>query len=191
MNINHKPGSTFRSVLFIIFFFIVGFAFILNNTESYAENEGDPAKIVQDSPDLYIININNQNYKKDRKGPVKFAHKKHVLENKITCFECHHEYKDEDKDGKMDEDKDVDKGESKGLRNFYNPWKDKKKCSECHDPLVKKENAPKLQAAYHLSCKGCHEKKRIFKDELKDNPLDYRKCTTCHQKIASEEKTQG
>lgn len=176
MNINHKPGSTFRSALIFMLFFIAGFIFIFYNGDLYAENEEDPTKIVKESPDLDIIIINNQTYKEDRKEPVKFEHKKHAMDNKITCFECHHEYKSDDTEAE----------ENKEKENLYDPWKETKKCSKCHDPLEIKEKAPKLQAAYHLSCKGCHEKKTIFKDKPQ-GPLEYRKCTPCHINQSPEE----
>ena len=180
MNINHKPGSTFRSALIFMLFLIAGFVFISYNGDLYAENEEDPTKIVQESPDLDIITINNQVYKEDRKEPVKFEHKKHAMENKITCFECHHEYKSDETEAE----------ENKEMENLYDPWKETKKCSKCHDPLEIKEKAPKLQAAYHLSCKGCHEKKTIFKDKPQ-GPLEYRKCTPCHINQSPEDLAEG
>ena len=176
MNMNHKPGSIFRSALIIMLFFIVGFAFIAYNTASYAENGEDPSKIVQESPDLDIIIIDNKGYKEDRKEAVRFEHKKHAMDRKITCFECHHEYKEDD--GVEENDKDRE--------NLYDPWKETKKCSKCHDPLEVKDKAPKLQAAYHLACKGCHETRKIFKDKPQ-GVLEYRKCTPCHIKQSSEE----
>ena len=65
MNMNHKPGSTFRSVLIVMLFFIAGFAFILNNTALHAESNEDPSKIVQEIPELDIIIINNNIYKEN------------------------------------------------------------------------------------------------------------------------------
>ncbi|MBW1797223.1 MAG: cytochrome c3 family protein, partial [Deltaproteobacteria bacterium] len=82
-----------------------------------------------DVPDEVVIE--NENYKKDKKGPVKLSHKKHSTEYKVACADCHHEYKD----GK-------------------NCWKEGdpvKKCSECHSPLreeAKKAEVKKLQNAY-------------------------------------------
>jgi len=84
---NHKPGSTFRSALILMLFFIAGFAFITFNTALHAESIEDPSKIVQDKPELDIIIINNNIYKEERKEAVKFEHKKHAMERKITCFE--------------------------------------------------------------------------------------------------------
>jgi hypothetical protein len=55
-------------------------------------SSGDEAKA--DSNKLDLILLNNQGYKKKRKGPVEFTHKKHVYEYKVFCWNCHHDYKD-------------------------------------------------------------------------------------------------
>jgi len=113
--------------------------------------------IAADVPDEIIIE--NKGYEKDKKGPLKFSHKKHHEEYKAACTDCHHEFKD----GK-------------------NVWKEGdpvKKCIACHDPLEKKGKVMKLQNAYHRNCKNCH------KAYIKDNPKSkapYKKCTKCHQK---------
>ncbi|UCF82447.1 MAG: cytochrome c3 family protein [Desulfobacteraceae bacterium] len=110
-----------------------------------------------DAPDE--VTIENEGYKKDKKGPIKLSHKQHSEDYKVACTECHHDYKD----GK-------------------NVWKDTdpvKKCSECHDPVKKKGNANKLQLAYHSNCKNCH-KDIVAKDSSKKAP--FKKCTECHQK---------
>jgi hypothetical protein len=98
------------------------------------------------------IMIENK-YKDDKKGPVKLSHKKHSVDYKVACTECHHEYKD----GK-------------------NVWNDKmpvKKCSACHDPEKKQGNADKLQLAYHKNCQTCHK-------ELKGKEAPWKKCADCH-----------
>ena len=105
------------------------------------------------------VTIENEGYKKDKKGPVKLTHKKHSEDYKVACTDCHHDYKD----GK-------------------NVWKDTdpvKKCSECHDPVKKQGNAKKLQLAYHANCKNCH-KDLVAKDSSKKAP--FKKCTECHEK---------
>ena len=115
------------------------------------------ALIAADVPDE--ATIENEGYKKDKKGPVKLSHKKHSEEYKVACADCHHDYKD----GK-------------------NVWKDTdpvKKCSECHNPLKKDGKIKKLQNAYHRNCKNCH-KEVIAKDATKKAP--FKKCTECHQK---------
>lgn len=109
--------------------------------------------IAADVPDT--INIENQGYSKDKKGAVKFSHKKHSTDYKVACTECHHDYKD----GK-------------------NVWKEGeavKKCGDCHNPLKKEGKVKKLQDAYHRNCKNCHKAL-----EGKDAP--YKKCNDCHEK---------
>jgi len=106
------------------------------------------------------ISIQNSGYKKDKKGPVKFSHKKHHADYKVACTECHHDYKD----GK-------------------NVWKEGipvKKCSECHNPLKKEGKVKKLQNAYHRNCKNCH--KALGKEGKPTGP--FKKCNQCHAKKA-------
>ena len=115
------------------------------------------ALIAADVPDE--VTIENEGYKKDKKGPVKLSHKKHHEDYKLACTECHHDYND----GK-------------------NVWKDSdpvKKCSECHNPLKKEGKVKKLQNAYHRNCKTCH---KAYIKENPDSKAPYKKCTKCHQK---------
>jgi hypothetical protein len=105
-----------------------------------------------DVPD--VISIENKGYKSDKKGPVKLTHKKHSVDYKVKCDECHHVFKD----GK-------------------NVWKEGdpvQKCSACHDPEEKKAGADKLQTAFHKNCQTCHK-------QLKDKEAPYKKCNDCHQ----------
>ena len=107
-----------------------------------------------DAPDE--INISNEGYKKDIKGPVKFSHKKHHEEYKVACTECHHDY-----------------------QNGKNVWKEGdpvKKCGDCHNPEKKQGKVDKLQNAYHKNCKDCH--KDAEKAGKKNAP--YKKCNDCH-----------
>jgi len=111
--------------------------------------------IAADVPDK--VTIENQGYKKDKKGSVTFDHKKHATDYKVACTECHHIFKD----GK-------------------NVWKegDKvQKCSECHDVNENTEKdgmkVMKLQNAYHKNCKTCHKEKE-------KGP--FKKCNDCHAK---------
>ena len=99
--------------------------------------------------------IENQGYKTDKKGPVKFSHEKHSKDYGVACTDCHHEYSD----GK-------------------NTWKEGdpvKKCNACHDPIKTDGNVHKLQTAFHKNCKDCHK-------EHKDKNAPYKKCNDCHQK---------
>ncbi len=109
-----------------------------------------------DVPDEVLIQ--NDAYQKDKKGPVNFTHKKHHVDYKIACADCHHAYTD----GK-------------------NTWKEGapvQKCSDCHDPLKKDGKAMKLQNAYHKNCKNCH--KALGKEGKKTGP--FKKCNDCHEK---------
>ena len=119
--------------------------------------------IASDVPDEVMIET--EGYKKDKKGPVKLTHKKHSEEHKVSCNDCHHEYKD----GK----------------NCWNEEDPVKKCAECHNPMKQKdEEVRNLKKAYHNNCQGCHktlkEDGKIPEEEF--NKL--KKCTNCHQKKA-------
>ena len=112
-----------------------------------------------DAPD--DVKIENEGYKKDKKGPVTLSHKKHNEEYKVNCTECHHDFQD----GK-------------------NVWKEGdpvKKCGECHDSKKKQGKVMKLQNAYHKNCKTCH--KTLVK-EKKSDKAPFKKCNDCHQKKA-------
>ncbi len=104
------------------------------------------------------INIDNTGYKVDRYGPSPFDHKKHQIDYKIACTECHHTYE-----------------------NGKNIWKEGdpvKPCKECHNPLKKVGKIPKLEIAYHKDCKDCHRK--LAKEGKKSGP--YKKCSECHER---------
>jgi predicted aldo/keto reductase-like oxidoreductase len=103
------------------------------------------------------VAIENEGYKKDKKGPVKLSHKKHSAEYKVACTECHHDYQD----GK----------------NVWKEGKPVKKCSACHNPLKKEGKVGKLQLSYHKNCKDCH--KAVAKEGKK---APFKKCKECHQK---------
>ena len=104
------------------------------------------------------VTIENKGYKKDKKGSVHLSHKKHSVDYKVTCMDCHHEYAD----GK-------------------NTWKEGdpvKKCVDCHDPNKSVGEAKKLQLAYHSNCKDCHKAATVAGS--KNAP--YKKCNDCHAK---------
>ena len=107
------------------------------------------------------VTIENKGYKADKKGVVKLSHKKHSVDYKVACTECHHEYKD----GK----------------NVWKEGQPVKKCSACHNPLKKDGKTKKLQNAYHKNCKTCH--KALVK-EKKSDKAPFKKCNDCHQKKA-------
>jgi len=109
-----------------------------------------------DAPDEVMLD--NKGYKADKKGPVKFTHKKHSTDYKVACADCHHVYKD----GK-------------------NVWKDGdavQKCSACHEAEGKEGGAMKLQNAYHKNCKDCH--KALLEEGKPTGP--FKKCNDCHAK---------
>lgn len=106
-----------------------------------------------DVPDDILIE--NEGYKSDRKGPVKFSHKKHSTDYGAVCTDCHHEYED----GK----------------NVWKEGQPVKKCSACHDPQKTEGDVKKLQTAYHTNCKDCHK-------QHQDKNAPYKKCNDCHQK---------
>jgi hypothetical protein len=110
-----------------------------------------------DVPDDLMIQ--NEGYKTNKKGPVPLSHKKHSVDYKIACTECHHDYKD----GK----------------NVWQEGQPVEKCAACHDPQAKKGNAAKLQNAFHKNCKNCH-KELVAADPNKKVP--YKKCKDCHEK---------
>ena len=112
-----------------------------------------------DPRNLDLILLNNQGYKKKRKGPVEFTHKKHAYQYKLFCWDCHHDYKDG--------------------QNVWVPWGETKRCNQCHDPKNKEHNKIMLQKAFHYQCKGCH--KDLAKKKMKTGA--YRKCGGCHLKM--------
>ena len=110
------------------------------------------------------IMLENKGYAKDKKGSVKLTHKKHNVDFKIACTECHHVYE--------------------GGKNVWKEGDHVEKCSKCH-PLVwpkgkkkKKGEAIKLQNAYHKNCKTCH--KKLLKAKKPTGPT--KKCNKCHAK---------
>lgn len=157
MSNNKGLYSFIKFLLVIILFISLGIILVKSDTRGSTEASAYEPEDISHVQNLDMIVIDNDGYKKDRKGPVIFPHKDHAKEYKLSCWDCHHEYRD---------------GE-----NIWSPWGITKKCRECHDPITKKDNLIKLQTAYHLNCKTCHEKLKIFGDD----PLVYRKCNKCHE----------
>ncbi len=90
--------------------------------------------------------METKEYKKRRKGPpkfklVEFTHKKHNVDYKISCGDCHH-----DKDNKP---LDLKIGD------------DVQRCVECHTKLKKDKKKKKdimvLENAMHGNCVACHK----------------------------------
>lgn len=107
---------------------------------------------------------------KHKKSLSTFTHKKHAVDYKITCGECHHN----------------DKGEP---LNDLKDGDDVQKCIDCHKKpgeikgkkakgLSKKEKREFHANAVHDNCLGCHRK---FNKEKKTKAAPV-KCTQCHPK---------
>jgi hypothetical protein len=128
------------------------------------------AYATQQAPDT--ITMESKLFPKHTKSLVTFNHKKHNVDCKIACVDCHHVYKD----GK-------------------NVWKEGdavQKCDACHTEAKaptgadapKLSQAEKIKAYYysaiHENCVGCH------KDLKKADPAKVipTKCAECHPKAA-------
>jgi hypothetical protein len=112
-----------------------------------------------EAPDEIIIHSKIWPAKKNQ--DAKFTHKKHVVEYKIECTQCHHVYED----GK----------------NIWKQGEKVQKCEECHtnaktgkelSSATEEEKKLSLFKAIHDNCRGCHLKE-------KKGPT---KCTECHKK---------
>jgi len=126
-----------------------------------------------DVPDT--ITMDKNQYKKRTKQPpkskfIEFAHKKHNVDYKISCGECHH-----DKDNKP---LDLKAGDHV------------QKCVECHTKLEKERKKKGeeadilvLENAMHGNCVNCHEQVNIKAGDPKGKkgpaPTS---CTKCHLK---------
>jgi hypothetical protein len=139
-----------KRFLTILIVALTGMLFLAVGNLTAAEKQKTPGE----------IKLKNKGYKKDKKGSVKLSHKKHNVDYKITCVDCHHVYKD----GK----------------NVWEEGDQVDKCSKCHDAKKKnkKTKAKKLQNAYHKNCKNCH--KALAKEGKKTGP--FKKCNKCHEK---------
>jgi predicted CXXCH cytochrome family protein len=117
---------------------------------------GVGALIAADVPDE--ISVKSKAFETHKKAAVKLSHKKHNVDYKIACAECHHVFKD----GK----------------NVFKEGDPVQACSECHDPVKSEGNVKKLMLAYHKNCQGCH------KDlEAAGKPTGpTKKCNDCHAK---------
>ena len=115
--------------------------------------------------------METKEYKKHKKSLVEFSHKKHNIDYKISCGDCHH-----DKDGKP---LDIKMGD------------DVQRCVECHSKLgqapkskdKKKKLSKKAKRDYHAeavhqNCIDCH---KAFKKETKKKTAPT-SCTKCHPK---------
>ena len=148
-----------KKVLTLIMVSLIGLIFLSSGLLSAAD------KAATEAPDEIVIET--EGYKKDKKGPVKFHHKKHQEEyldvegKKIDCTECHHKYVD----GK----------------NVWKKGDPVAKCGseDCHSPLKKKgKKQYALAVAFHKNCKDCH-KALVEAGKKKEKEAPYKKCNTC------------
>ena len=103
-----------------------------------------------------VLIIENEGYSNRKKGPVEFPHLKHAMDAGISCWDCHHEYN--------------------GGENVWAPWRETKACVACHETDRAAVSEIRLQKAYHLSCKKCHQE---LVEEQKQAG-EFRKCKGCH-----------
>ncbi|MEW5911644.1 MAG: cytochrome c3 family protein [Thermodesulfobacteriota bacterium] len=100
-----------------------------------------------------VLKIHDPLFGKHTKVAVTLSHKKHSVDYKIKCTECHHDYK-----------------------NGKNMWKEGDKvakCASCHkDPKKNNGKVLSLQNAFHKNCQPCHR-------QAKKGPT---KCNECHPK---------
>jgi len=98
-----------------------------------------------------------------------FNHKKHNVDYKVACTNCHHKYE--------------------GKKNVWKEGDPVKKCDGCHNivDLTKKTDPMSLYAAFHNNCVGCHKEhmkewKATGKAAGKPKPDIPVGCTKCHKK---------
>jgi len=155
-----KSGAMIKACLFIMIC-LAGGGFLANSERStIAQAEASETKDLRGGKDLNNIILDNAGYKKNRQGPVKLSHTKHVLDYGVSCWDCHHEY-DDDKNNK------------------WSPLGTTQKCNECHDPQKAQDKAMKLQTAFHMNCKGCHKELA----EKNEKAGAFKKCLKCHEKL--------
>jgi hypothetical protein len=112
--------------------------------------------IAVDVPDE--VSIYADKIETHKKGPVNLAHKKHNVDYKVACTECHHMYE--------------------GGKNTWKEGDPVQKCQACHDPIKSVGETKKLMLAFHGNCQGCH--KELKKAGKNTGPTT--KCNDCHEK---------
>ena len=86
-----------------------------------------------------MVVVNDEAFDNPQRPPAVFRHEEHNEKAGIEeCNECHHVFNDE---GKLVEDESSED----------------QRCSECHE-LNASGKKPALMNAFHINCKGCHEK---------------------------------
>jgi hypothetical protein len=133
----------------VVLALILGVALTVAFTLAYAKTEVPAEDLV----------IKSDVFKKHKKSPVTFSHKKH---KGFECTRCHHEMKD----GK----------------NVWKKGQEVKKCGACHK-LKKEGKVKKLEKAFHDQCQKCH--KKLKKQKKKTGPTS---CSKCHPKKKKKKK---
>ncbi|MCK5231032.1 MAG: cytochrome c3 family protein [Desulfobulbaceae bacterium] len=143
-----------RSILLLATIF--GFAAMYAATGAFAGTDvGD------------MIKMENKAYEKHKKAIVEFSHKKHNIDYKISCGECHHDEHNKPIEGLKIGD-------------------DVQNCIECHKIAGKfKKDAPGKKLDYHAdaihgNCVGCHK----ATNKAAGNKNAPATCTKCHPKAA-------
>lgn len=112
------------------------------------------------------MTMNSPVFEKHTKSLVTFTHKKHNVDYKIPCADCHHIYE--------------------GGKNVWTEDKPAAKCTTCHKEAKapKGEKMPKADKikkyyydAIHANCAGCH--KDLKKAGKPTGPVS---CKECHPK---------
>lgn len=101
------------------------------------------------------IRMNSEELGRHQRPQVVFLHEKHS--EKMDCARCHHDYDEF--------------GHNRGAEG------EEQRCAECHTSTPGKNPVP-LMKAFHLQCKGCHEK--IVKTNRYNPP---RTCGGCHRSV--------
>ncbi len=125
-----------------------------------------------------VFKMENPVYKKHKKGIVEFTHKKHNVEYKIGCGECHHDDKNQPlNDLKLGDD--VQSCLECHKIPGQVPKKVKKELKKIKDKAEKKSRKLEYHAeAIHLNCIKCH-KTFNKKNKTKKAPTS---CSKCHPK---------
>ena len=110
--------------------------------------------VATDAPEVIIL---GDGFDFTMKPAVTFSHKKHAVDYKLACTDCHHIFKN---------------GE-----NVFKEGDPAQKCLDCHDPTESKGNVMKLMLAFHKNCMDCH--KELEKVGKNAGPTE--KCDDCHK----------
>lgn len=112
------------------------------------------------------MTMDSKLFAKHTKGMVTFTHKKHNVDYKIACMDCHHVYE--------------------GGKNVWKEGEAVQRCDACHTEAKapKGDKTPKAEkikkyyySAIHANCSGCHK-------DLKKagKPTGPTTCKECHPK---------